>query len=37
VITEIPTELLSENLRGRHQMGDIDVDGMMILKEVMFN
>jgi hypothetical protein len=35
VITEIPTELLSENLRGRDQMGDMDLDGMMILKEVM--
>jgi hypothetical protein len=34
VIPEIPAQLLSENLRGRDQMGDIDLDGMMILKEV---
>jgi hypothetical protein len=37
VIPEIPTEFLSENLRGRDQMGDIDFDRMMmmILKAVM--
>jgi hypothetical protein len=32
---EIPIELLSENLRGIDQMGDVDVDVMMILKDDM--